>query len=208
MYSIGVVYNTFPMPPKGEDMSRLEPRTQAVLDARAAHPGATLADLYDPDLMPPNLRRAHQALDRAVDRLYRRTGFASERERVEHLFMLYEKMQAPLAAQPKRRRRRRPWAWLSLAGFIRPFICGHHRELRDNAPGAHKPRLEVNVNGVDPTGWPGGATSATHGEAGIDATVAAFVRSLNMLGAEGELQAWAAPRCIDCVRPVSLPSAA
>ena len=58
--------------------------------------------------MPPNLRRAHQTLDRAVDRLYRRTGFASERERVEHLFMLYEKMRAPLAAamkaKPKRQR--------------------------------------------------------------------------------------------------------
>ncbi len=63
---------------------------------------------YDPDLMPPSLRRAHQALGRAVDRLYRAKGFASERERVEHLFMLYEKMRAPLAAamkaKPKRRR--------------------------------------------------------------------------------------------------------
>ena len=48
--------------------------------------------------MPPNLRKAHQALDRAVDRLYRRSGFASERERVEHLFMLYEKMYTPLGA--------------------------------------------------------------------------------------------------------------
>ncbi|MDE0029152.1 MAG: hypothetical protein OXU42_07120, partial [Deltaproteobacteria bacterium] len=104
-YSIGLVYNTFPMPPKGADLSSLEPLGQAVLDARAAHPGATLADLYDPDLMPPDLRRAHQALDRAVDRLYRRTGFASERERVEHLFMLYEKMQTPLPASVKRKRR-------------------------------------------------------------------------------------------------------
>ena len=80
---------------------------QAVLDARSAHPEATLADLYDPDLMPPNLRRTHQALDRAVDRLYRRTGFASERERVEHLFALYEKMRAPLGARVRERRRRR-----------------------------------------------------------------------------------------------------
>ena len=80
-YSIGLVYNNFPMPPAGSDVSKLEPLAQAVLDARAAHPGATLADLYDPDLMPPNLRRAHRALDRAVDRLYRRSGFASERER-------------------------------------------------------------------------------------------------------------------------------
>ena len=108
-YSIGLVYNTFPMPPKDADLSKLEPLAQAVLDARAAHAGATLADLYDPDLMPPALRRAHQALDRAVDRLYRKGGFASERERVEHLFMLYEKMRAPLeaAATPRRRRARR-----------------------------------------------------------------------------------------------------
>ena len=110
MYSVGVVYNTFPMPPKGADLSRLEPLAQAVLDARAAHSGATLADLYDPDLMPTNLRRAHQKLDRAVDRLYRRTGFASERERVEHLFTLYETMRTPLeiAARGRKKRRRGP----------------------------------------------------------------------------------------------------
>ena len=110
-YSIGLVYNTFPMPPGNSGRSKLKPLAQAVLDARSSHPGATLADLYDPDLMPPDLRRAHQAIDRAVDRLYRRTWFASERERVEHLFMLYEKMRAPLEAlmkaKPKRRRVRR-----------------------------------------------------------------------------------------------------
>ena len=113
MYSVGVVYNTFPLPLgfADADTSALEPLAQAVLAARAAHAGATLADLYDPDLMPPNLRRAHHALDRAVDRFYRRQRFTSERERVEHLFMLYEKMRAPLAAvmktKPKRRRTRR-----------------------------------------------------------------------------------------------------
>ena len=110
-YSIGLVYNTFPTPPAfntgRSDRSKLETLAQAVL---AAHPGATLADLYDPDLMPPNLRKAHRALDRAVDRLYRRKRFTSERERVEHLFALYERMQAPLtaeaAAKPRARRRR------------------------------------------------------------------------------------------------------
>ena len=109
MYSVGVVYNTFPLPPGFEnaDTSALEPLAQAVLDARAAHPDATLADLYDPDLTPSNLRRAHQALDRAVDRLYRRKRFTSERERVEHLFALYERLQAPLAAQAAGRRRTR-----------------------------------------------------------------------------------------------------
>ena len=98
MYSVGVVYNTFPAPPTGADRAALAPLAQAVLDARAAHPGATLADLYDPDLMPPGLRRAHARLDRAVDRLYRRAPFASERERVEHLFALHEKMRTPLGA--------------------------------------------------------------------------------------------------------------
>ena len=108
-YSIGLVYNTFPMPPVSPaELVTLEPLAQAVLDARAAHPTASLADLYDPDLMPGNLRKAHQALDRAVDKLYRRKPFASERERVEHLFGLYEKMIAPLAATAKKPKRRTP----------------------------------------------------------------------------------------------------
>ena len=112
-YSIGLVYNTFPVPPgfhtNGPSIAKLELLAQAVLDARAAHPGATLADLYDPDLMPPNLRKVHQALDRAVDRLYRRSGFASERERVEYLLGLYEKMMEPLVARgSKRQREARP----------------------------------------------------------------------------------------------------
>ncbi len=104
-YSVGVNYNTFPLPSKDSNLSKLEPLARAVLDARAAHTGATLADLYDPDLMPPNLRRAHRALDRAADRLYRRTGFVSERERVEHLFMLYEKIRAPLKFEVKSKRK-------------------------------------------------------------------------------------------------------
>lgn len=79
---------------------------QAVLDARADHPAATLAGLYDPDLMPPNLRRAHRALDRTVDRLYRRSGFASEWERVEHWFALYEKMLSPLVSRLSTKKRR------------------------------------------------------------------------------------------------------
>lgn len=104
-YSIGLVYNTFPLP--DADLSTLAPHAQAILDARDNHPGATLADLYDPDLMPPDLRKAHRDNDRAVDRLYRKQGFQSDRERVEHLFMLYEKMTDPLLAQPKPKRRRK-----------------------------------------------------------------------------------------------------
>ena len=108
MYSVGVVYNTFPLPPVStERLQRLAPHADAVLAARANDPDATLADLYDPDLMPADLRKAHQALDRAVDRLYRRSGFTSDRERVEHLFGLYEKMLVPLTAKAKPKRRRR-----------------------------------------------------------------------------------------------------
>lgn len=107
-YSIGLVYNTFPMPPvERAELEKLAPLAQAVLDARGAHPGATLADLYDPDLMPANLRRAHASLDRAVDRLYSPKGFASDFDRVAHLFGLYEKLTAPLAAAAKPKSRRR-----------------------------------------------------------------------------------------------------
>ena len=106
-YSIDLVYNTFPVPPKGTNLSKLRPLTQSVLDARAAYPDSTLANLYDPDLMPTNLRKAHQVLDRAVDRLYRRGGFSSERQRIEHLFSLYEKMRTPLKVVTKMKSKRR-----------------------------------------------------------------------------------------------------
>ena len=78
-----------------------------MLDARAAHPGATLADLYDADLMPPDLRRAHRELDAAVDKLYRREAFTSDRARVEHLFAAYEKLAAPLLAAARAKRRKK-----------------------------------------------------------------------------------------------------
>ena len=108
MYSVGVVYNTFPLPPiLTERLQRLAPLADAVLTARANHPDATLADLYDPNLMPADLRKAHQALDRAVDGLYRRSAFTSDRERVEHLFGLYEKMLVPLTAEAEGKRKKR-----------------------------------------------------------------------------------------------------
>ena len=109
-YSSGIVYNPFPWPTATDAAkARIRALAQGVLDARAAHPGSTLADLYDPDVMPPDLRRAHKALDEAVDRLYRPTPFASDRERVEHLFTLYEKLTADLvtkAAAPAKKGRR------------------------------------------------------------------------------------------------------
>lgn len=107
MYSVGVVYNTYPWPDLDDkSKAKLTQTGQAILDARAAWPDSTLADLYDPDTMPANLRKAHQANDKAVDRLYRKKPFESERERVEHLFMLYEEMTAPMLAATKSKPRR------------------------------------------------------------------------------------------------------
>jgi hypothetical protein len=74
---------------------------QAVLDVRAKFPNATLADLYDADTMKPELRKAHHALDTAVERLYRSTPFQGDRDRVEHLFAQYEKLVGPLTAVMK-----------------------------------------------------------------------------------------------------------
>jgi hypothetical protein len=107
-YSIGIVYNTFPWPVTDDTAkSRLRALGQAVLDARAAYPASSLADLYDPRTMSPALRRAHRTLDEAVDRLYRARPFADDRERVEHLLGLYEAAAAPLLVSTPRAGRRR-----------------------------------------------------------------------------------------------------
>ena len=107
-YSAKFTYNTFPWPTATlAERKKVEALAQGVLDARAAHPDATLADLYDPDLMPSDLRRAHRRLDEAVDRLYRRTPFAGDRDRAEHLFGLYERLTAGLLATPAKTKRSR-----------------------------------------------------------------------------------------------------
>ncbi len=89
------VYNSFPWPGMTDtQQNRIERLSQAILDARALFPDSSLDTLYDTDTMPPVLRKAHIALDKAVDRLYRKAGFTSERARVEHLFERYERMRA------------------------------------------------------------------------------------------------------------------
>ncbi|MEE8230508.1 MAG: DNA methyltransferase [Qipengyuania citrea] len=105
-YSIGLVYNTFPWPDASDKQRKtIEKLAQAVLEAREAHPTSSLADLYDPDTMPANLCKAHATLDTAVDRLYRRAPFDSDRDRVEHLFGLYEKLVNPMSDAPAQNRR-------------------------------------------------------------------------------------------------------
>lgn len=109
-YSVKLVYNNFPWPDASDaqrdHVSRL---AQVVLDARANHSESTLADLYDPRTTPPDLAKAHQALDREVDRLYRRSGFASDMERFAHLIELYDQMANGdlVIATPKKRVRQR-----------------------------------------------------------------------------------------------------
>ena len=111
-YSAGIVYNNFIWPTgvSAKAREKIEALAQKILDARATYingQGSSLADLYDPLTMPGDLLRAHRALDLAVDKLYRKAPFASERERVEHLFALYESAMVPLAAAASARSRRR-----------------------------------------------------------------------------------------------------
>jgi hypothetical protein len=111
-YSNKLVYNNFPWPnTTAAQRERVEEKARAVLAAREPHlpprGKATLADIYDPLAMPPELVKAHAELDRAVEKCYRSEPFHSDRERVEFLFSLYEKLTAPLLpAAPKTRARR------------------------------------------------------------------------------------------------------
>jgi len=108
-YSVKLVYNNYPWPEQPTDKQReaVAEKAQAVLNARNEFPAATLADLYDPLTMPPALVKAHAELDRAIDQCYRREPFETERQRVEFLFALYEKLTAPLLPVTKSKRARR-----------------------------------------------------------------------------------------------------
>jgi len=93
-YSKDIVYNNFIWPEiSGGEQAQIEKFAQAVLDARSEFPNSSLADLYDPNSMPPSLAKAHNTLDRAVDKLYRQEPFATDTERVA---MLFEKYQATI----------------------------------------------------------------------------------------------------------------
>jgi hypothetical protein len=112
-YTNEIVYNNFPWPVDATDAQRaaIAKAAQGVLDARAAFPDATLADLYDPLSAPPALVKAHQALDRTVDAAYVSSGgkktWASDAERVAFLFELYQRMTSllPAVSAPKKRKK-------------------------------------------------------------------------------------------------------
>ena len=110
-YSANIVYNNFPWPtPTDAQRSAVETAAQGILDARARYPDSSLADLYDPLTMPPELVKAHAKLDKAVDAAYGYKGANSDAERVAFLFGLYQDLIGALAkateSNPKPKRAR------------------------------------------------------------------------------------------------------
>lgn len=90
-YSSTVVYNTFPFPDVNENQKKnIERLAEEILLARADNVGKTMAELYDPETMPDDLKQAHSKLDEAVDKLYRPQGFKTSEERLAHLLARYE----------------------------------------------------------------------------------------------------------------------
>lgn len=94
-YSNTIGWNTFPVPPLTEknkaDLTRC---AKDILLAREAHFPATIAELYDPEKMPENLRHAHERNDEVLERIYIGRRFKNDTERLEKLFDLYTKMTA------------------------------------------------------------------------------------------------------------------
>ena len=87
-----LVYNNFPWPEKisDEHKKQVEECAQKILDVRLQFPNSSLADLYNPNTMPPELVKAHIDLDKAVDTCYSKK-FTDKEERIEFLFDLYKK---------------------------------------------------------------------------------------------------------------------
>jgi hypothetical protein len=104
-YSNDIVYNNYPWPenPTDKQTKAVEEAAQSVLDARENFPDSSLADLYDPNTMPPVLVKAHQQLDKAVDLCYRPQPFLNETKRIEFLFELYDKYTAGLFVKEKKK---------------------------------------------------------------------------------------------------------
>ena len=93
-YSNAIVYNNFPWPtPTEEQKAKIEQTAQAILDARTLYPDCSLADLYDEVTMPPELRKAHQANDKAVMQAYGFWGkLNTETACVAELMKMYQKL--------------------------------------------------------------------------------------------------------------------
>ena len=100
-YSNTLGWNTFPVPLLTEqNKADLTACAENILLAREAHFPASIADLYGPDNMPENLRRAHERNDEVLERIYIGRRFKNDTERLEKLFELYTKMTAAAKAKP------------------------------------------------------------------------------------------------------------
>jgi hypothetical protein len=98
-YSSGVCYNSFPVPKLTErNLTDLTKCAENILLAREAHFPATIAELYDPEKMPEDLRHAHELNDETLERIYIGRTFRNDTERLEKLFELYTRMTASDAA--------------------------------------------------------------------------------------------------------------
>jgi hypothetical protein len=105
-YSPAILYN-FPWPePTDKQRADIVAAAQAVLDARALYPDSSLAVLYDPNTMPPELAKAHATLDRLVEKAYGRS-FESDAERVAFLFERYQKLTADLFTGAEKKKKRK-----------------------------------------------------------------------------------------------------
>lgn len=94
-YSNTLGWNTFPVPKlTTQNKADLTRTAENILLAREAHFPATIADLYDPEAMPDDLRRAHEENDEVLERIYIGRRFRNDTERLEKLFDLYTKMTA------------------------------------------------------------------------------------------------------------------
>ncbi|MEJ7643900.1 MAG: DNA methyltransferase [Chryseolinea sp.] len=92
-YSNSICYNAFPFPPINSGQKQeLQKYAYQILERREDHSEKTLAQLYDPGKMPPDLKEVHHQLNQAVERCYRSKPFETDEERLEYLFKLYEQM--------------------------------------------------------------------------------------------------------------------
>lgn len=106
-YSNTLGWNTFPVPLLTEqNKADLTVCAENILLAREAHFPATIADLYDPDKMPENLRHAHERNDEVLERIYIGRRFKNDTERLEKLFELYTKMNETAKSKPATKRHR------------------------------------------------------------------------------------------------------
>ncbi|WVK99814.1 DUF559 domain-containing protein [Cyanobacterium sp. Dongsha4] len=108
-YSNSIVYNNFPFPENvtAKQREKVANLAQKILDIRNKYPDSSLADLYNPLTMPPDLLKAHQTLDKAVDLCYAKQSFSSELNRIEFLFNLYEQISTPLLKPEKKKTRKK-----------------------------------------------------------------------------------------------------